>query len=164
MNSFKILVFCLLLSSINGFAQYYNDYNGYGRFGGAAYDRNLGRNYTPAKEPTAEEIEKARSERVERTVAKLKEDLTLDDLQVVIIRNELLSNGKNVEIVMKKENNQEEKSKEVRALMDKTEVLIKSYLNKTQKEKYDLMVEEMKTNKKEKKDKKKDKEKEKATE
>lgn len=150
----------MLVSSFSVFSQYNNDYNGYGRYS----DRNLGRNSPTPKEPTAAEIEQYRTERVEKIVAKLKEDLKLDDLQVVVIRNELIANSKNVDIVMKKENVQEEKTKEIKAMMDKTEVVVKSYLNKAQKEKYEALVEEMKTNKKEKKDKKKDKEKEKATE
>lgn len=161
MKTFKIFIFCLLLSSFSAFSQYYNDYNGGSRYGGV--DRSIGRNYSSPKEPTAAEIEKDRTERVEKFVITLKEQLKLDDLQIVVIRNELTSNSKNIEIVMKKEGVADEKAKEIKALMDKTEVVIKSYLNTTQKEKYEVLMEELKTNKKIKKNKKKDTEKENTT-
>lgn len=159
MKTFKILAYCLLLSSTSAFSQYYNNYDN--RFG---VDRSIGRSYSKPKEATPEEIEKDRSERVEKFLTTLKEELKLDDLQVVVIRNELAANSKNIEIVMKKENVVEEKSKEIKAMMDKTEVVIKSYLNKVQKEKYVVLMEQLKTNQKEKKSKKKDKDQKKATE
>ncbi|UPT71395.1 MAG: hypothetical protein M0D53_03095 [Flavobacterium sp. JAD_PAG50586_2] len=159
MKTLKIFVFCLLLPSTSAFCQYYNNGNRNG------LDRRMtGSNQSTPKEPTAAEIEQNRAKRVEIFVAKLKEDLKLDDLQVVVITNEMMANSKNIEIVMKKEDVPEEKSKEIKALMEKTEVVIKSYLNKAQKEKYEVLIEELKTNKKQKKSKKKDKEKETTTE
>lgn len=156
MKAIKIVVCCLLLSTTTAFSQYYNDYNS-NRLGGPR--DSSGRTYSAPKEPTPAEIEKARTERVEKIVNTLKEELKLDDLQVVIIRNELTTNAKNMEIVMKKEDPEVDKSKELKALMDKTDVVIKSYLNKEQKEKYDILIEQLKTNTKPKKDKKKGKEK-----
>jgi hypothetical protein len=55
---------------------------------------------------------------------------------------------------MKKENSEEEKSKQIKAMMDRTDVTIKSYLNKDQKEKYKILTEKMKSGKKIKKGKK----------
>lgn len=145
MKTFKIFILSLLLSSTGTFAQNYYGVN-----------RDLRDNRTP-KPPTPEEIEKARVEYVDKYLVKLKEAVNLDELQVIAIKNELISNSKNIDIVMKKEDVQEEKSKEVKALMDKTEVVINSYLNKEQKEKYQVFRANLKTKKKEKKGKKEDK-------
>lgn len=153
MNTYKILLFWFLFSSVNAFSQqnYHND----GRYGGGGVDREIGRDYShQASKPTPEEIEKSRTVGIEKLVMKLKTDLSLDELQVIVIRNELTSNSKNVDIVLKKDNSDEEKSKDVKALMDKLEISIKSYLNKDQKEKYDAAVEAMKGKKKDKKNKK----------
>jgi len=145
MKTFKIFILNLLLSATGSFAQNYYGVN-----------RDLRDNRTP-KPPTPEEIEKARVEYVDKYLVKLKDAVNLDELQVIAIKNELISNSKNIDIVMKKEDVQEEKSKEVKALMDKTEVVINSYLNKEQKEKYQIFRANMKTKKKEKKGKKEDK-------
>ena len=58
---------------------------------------------------------------------------------------------------MKKEDSPEDKSNEIKALIDKTEVTINSYLNKEQKEKYQIFKTNSKSKKKEKKGKKEDK-------
>jgi hypothetical protein len=57
---------------------------------------------------------------------------------------------------MKKEDSQEDKSNEVKALMDKTEATINSYLSREQKEKY-LLFRANLNKKKDKKGKKSDK-------
>lgn len=115
-------------------------------------NRDLIDNSAP-KKPTTEEIDKDRNEFVDKYLIKLKAALNLDELQAIAIKNEILSNSKNIDIVMKKEDSNEAREKEVKALMDKTEVVINSYLNKEQKEKYLIF----KTNKKEKKKDKKSK-------
>jgi hypothetical protein len=121
-------------------------------------NRDLKDNRAP-KPPSAEEIEKSRNEYVDKYMVKLKDALTLDDLQVIAIKNELITNSKSIDIVMKKEeDSQEDKSKEVRALMDKTEATINSYLNKEQKEKYLLFRANLNKKKDKDKDKKKEKE------
>ena len=78
----------------------------------------------------------------------------MDELQAIAIKNEILTNSKNIDIVMKKEDSNEVKEKEVKALMDKTEVVINSYLNKEQKEKYLIFKANKKEKKKDKKSKK----------
>jgi hypothetical protein len=156
MKIFKLLLFTFLLSSFTAFSQYYNN-NGYNRYG---LDRSIaGSDYSDRKDkPTPEEIEKMRSEQIDKYMLKLKDELTLDDLQFIAIKNEMISNSKNIDIVLKKENSQEEKTTEVKALMEKMNIRVKSYLNKVQKEKYDIFQEEMKNNKRDKKDKKSKKE------
>lgn len=148
MNFLKIITFALLLSSFSVFSQDYD------RFGGV--NRDIGsRDYsTKQKAPSTEEIEQMRMERVEKFTSKLKTDLTLDELQVIAIKNELISNSKNIDIVLKKEDSEEAKSKEVSALLQKTETIINSYLNKVQKEKYKVLIAEMTSKKKDKKEKK----------
>lgn len=165
MKTFKLFVFCLLLSSASAFSQYNNNsYNPYSitHYGGVNRDiPGAGRDDGAPKKPTAEEVDKLRNESIDKFMVKLKADLTLDELQFIAIKNELVSNSKKVDIVMKKEENDPEgRSKEVKALMDKTEATIKSYLSKGQKEKYDLFIAEMTKKNKGKKDKNKGEEKE----
>ena len=145
MNFIKRLFFGLLLTSVSVFSQ-----SNYGS------NRNLRSEPTPNK-PTAQEIQEQRNEHIDKYIAKLKAELNLDALQEIAIKNEILSNTKNVDIVMKKEDSPEAKSTEVKALIDKTEVIINSYLNKEQKEKYLIFKENSKSKKKDKKGKKEDK-------
>lgn len=141
MYTLKLFFFGLLLSSISGFSQNYYGMN-----------RDLIDNSTPKKQ-TTEEINKERSEYVDKYMVKLKTELNLDELQIIAIKNEIISNSKNIDIVMKKEDLGEDKQKEVKALMDKTEVIINSYLNKEQKEKYLLFKAKKNDKKKDKKSK-----------
>ena len=148
MKAFNILFFCLLLSSVSGFSQggyRQNNYNGVNN-----------RDYESTK-PSVEEIEKYKAKQLDIIIEKLKTDLALDELQVIAIRNEIASNRKNIDIIIKKEDSEEDKKVEIKALMDKSEVIINSYLNKDQKEKYKALLEESKIPKKNKKGKKKDK-------
>lgn len=151
MNIFKIAFFGLLLTSATAFSQY-NDYN---RNGGVNHD--VGRDYPSSRKPSAEETEKAKAEQIDKIMSKLKISLTLDELQTIAIKNEITSNSKNIDIVIKKEDSEEDKSKEIKALMERTEVIINSYLNKEQKEKYKALIEESKSGKKDKRSKTKDK-------
>jgi predicted RND superfamily exporter protein len=153
MNVFKLFLFLLLFSSLSSFSQGY--YNNQGNYTGL--DRrlsNAGANNSTQSKPTPEGIEKERTARIEKFMVKLKEELTLDELQQIAIRNEITSNSKNVDIVMKKEITDEGKNTEIKALMEKTEARINSYLNKEQKEKFKVFSENLKTKKTDKKDKK----------
>ncbi len=149
MKAFKLLFFCLLFSSVSGFSQgnyRQNNYNGLNN-----------RDYTGSSKPSAEEIEKYRTKQLEEVVKKLKIDLDLDELQAIAIKNEMTSNRKNVDIIIKKENSEEDKRVEIKALMAKSEITINSYLNNIQKEKYKALLEESKSGKKKKKNKKDEK-------
>ncbi|WP_293890631.1 hypothetical protein [Flavobacterium sp.] len=147
MKAFNILFFYLLLSSLNGFSQggyRQNNYNG-----------TNNRDYSnESTKPSVEDIEKYKAQQLDKIIEKLKVALTLDELQVIAIKNEIASNMKNVDIIIKKEKSEDDKKIEVQALMDKSEIIINSYLNKVQKEKYKVFVEESKSGKKEKKGKK----------
>ena len=148
MNRYKIFFFGILFSTCGVLAQ---NYNGQNRNG---LNRDIGRDYSSQAKPSPEEIEKNKAEQLDKVIAKLKAAVTLDELQVIAIRNEIASNMKNVDIVLKKGTSDEEKGKEIKAMMEKTEVIINSYLNKDQKEKYKTFIEESKSGKKSKKNKK----------
>jgi hypothetical protein len=146
MKTLKTLLFSLLILSSGAFAQNFNQ-NGYG------VNQDLGRNSSPSK-PSQQDIDENNSKQLDRFMEQLKKELSLDELQTIAIRNEVTTNRKNVEILMKKENSEEEKSKQIKAMMDRTDVTINSYLNKDQKEKYKILTEKMKSGKKIKKGKK----------
>ena len=148
MNRYKIFFFGILFSTCGVLAQ---NYNGQNRNG---LNRDIGRDYSSQAKPSPEEIEKNKAEQLDKVIAKLKAAVTLDELQVIAIRNEIASNMKNVDIVLKKGTSDEEKGKEIKAMMEKTEVIINSYLSKDQKEKYKTFIEESKSGKKSKKNKK----------
>lgn len=151
MNTFKLAFFILLLSSATAFSQN-NDYNRNG-----SINRDIGSDYSNQKKPSPADTEKAKAEHIDKIIAKIKAALTLDELQTIAIKNEFLSSSKNIDIVAKKEISEEDKSKEIKALAERTEIVIKSYLNSEQKEKYSALIEESRAGKKDKKSKKKDK-------
>ena len=127
-------IFGLLLTSATAFSQY-NDYYNYNRLGRS--NRDISRDYSSSSsQPSAEQIEKAKAKKIDEIIANLKTELTLDELQAIAIKNEIASSIKNIDIVSKKETSEEEKSKEIKALTDRTEITINSYLNVAQKEKY----------------------------
>lgn len=72
----------------------------------------------------------------------MKEDLTLDDLQYIAIRNELIANSKSIEILIKSDISEEDKTKQFQAIQEKTEKIINSYMNPSQKEKYQIIKDE----------------------
>jgi hypothetical protein len=152
MKYLKILIIIFLLTSANTFGQYYN-----------GLDRRIGAptNQQGPKQPSAKEIEESRNEQIEKQMIRLKEDLKLDDLQYIAIKNEILKSYKEFDILLKKEFSDEDKNNQMKAIQENTEKTILSYLNAEQKEKYMAL----KTEKPKKKDdKKKKKETEKATE
>jgi len=152
MKTFLILLSFLLLSTISVSAQYNNGYNaGYGNM------RNNGIPSSPAK-VSPETIEKEKTERIEKIVSNLKDELSLDELQVIAIRNEVIKSNKNIEILMKSDISDEDKTAEYKAIQEKADKSILSYLNPIQKELYQKLKEES-TSKKEGKKKRKDKEK-----
>lgn len=144
MKTFKILLYSSLLICYGAFAQNYNR-NGYG------VNQDLGRGYTKPPTPDAAEINENKAKQLDRFMDQLKKELSLDELQTIAIRNEVSNNNKNVEILLKKETSEEEKSKEIKAMMDRTEVIVNSYLNKEQKVKYKELEDRMKAGKKSKK-------------
>jgi hypothetical protein len=89
------------------------------------------------KEPPIEET-------VKKVVDRLKTQLTLDELQVIAISNIITENIKKQNTVLKKEDNNEEKVSELKAISEKTDLDILILLNKDQKTKYKLLAEDAK--------------------
>ena len=152
MNVFRIAIFSLFITSISASAQGYNRYGQRNNI----LDSDPRSKYNN-EQPTAEEIEKDRATQIDKLMNKLKTELTLDELQFIAIKNEVTSSNKAIDIVIKKGNSEEEKSEEVKAIMEKSEQTISSYLNAVQKEKYKTLKEEAQSTIKKKKGKKKDK-------
>lgn len=138
MKILKIVFFSLIICSANAFGQ-----NSFGQSNNA-FNRDVGRVPQNSGQPSTEEIEKVRSKRMDEFMNKLKTDLTLDELQYIAIKQGINNNNKNIEIFLKKENSEEEKAKGFKVLMEKTDEIINSYLNKDQKEKYKTLSEERK--------------------
>ncbi|POS00874.1 hypothetical protein Q361_1185 [Flavobacterium croceum DSM 17960] len=148
MKTIHKLIVCFLLFATyqTSQAQY-----GYGRYG-----RGYGANYPTTPNKSNELSEKEKEKRVEESVEKLKTSLELDDLQTFAVKNDLTAHAKNVEKVIKNESiSNEDKSKEIQNLNDKLEKSILSYLNPKQKEKYNILKEELTSEKKSEKKKKK---------
>lgn len=165
-NSRLFFLYTLLIITANAFGQFnntnnMNNMNGQQNIG---LNRNIGGfNSSPVKS-SPEDIEKNKMQQIDKFMAKLEKELSLDALQTIAIKNEVVSNGKNIDNIIKAEISDEQRSKELENSLDKSEIIIKSYLNKAQKVKYDLMKEEAKVRTNETKKKKKTKqEKEKAT-
>lgn len=138
---FILVTFLFALSSAN--AQYgYGNGSGYG--GGSSMNRqsiqntnNFGRN-----EKTPDEIEKERVENINKAIERLKIELNLDDLQVIVIKKEIEANSKSLMVVSKSESPVEEKIKEMEAINEKTDRTINTFLNEEQKLKYKKFIEE----------------------
>jgi hypothetical protein len=150
MKTNLILPICILLFTATVSAQYngYNNNSRYGRYG-TMVDHGV-----PTKSPaklSPEDIEKDRNEKIEKVVSKLKEDLTLDELQVIAIRNEIISSSKNMDILMKSETTDEDKLNKFKESQEKLDKTIISYLSSIQKEKFQKLKEDKATNKDKKK-------------
>lgn len=103
---------------------------------------NFGRN-----EKSAEEIEKERVENINKTVEFLKTELKLDELQIIVIRKEIETSSKKIYAVVKNDEiSEEDKTKEIEAISEKTDTTINTFLNAEQKEKYKKFIENKKEN------------------
>jgi hypothetical protein len=103
---------------------------------------NFGRN-----EKSAEDIEKERAENVDKSVEFLKTELKLDELQIIVIRKEIETSSKKIYAVVKNDEiSEEDKTKEIEAISEKTDTTINTFLNAEQKEKYKKFIENKKEN------------------
>ncbi|MEK8180890.1 hypothetical protein WMW71_11115 [Flavobacterium buctense] len=146
MKILKILLICFLFFTTGVNAQFGNPN---GTQGMNRNNRMPSTQSTP-KEPTPAEIEKNRTAQVDRYMATLKTDLSLDELQYIAIKNEMINSSKRMDIVLKSDYSDEEKNAEMKSIQETMEKNILSYLNPSQKEKFALL----KTQKPEKKKKK----------
>jgi hypothetical protein len=152
MNLLKLILFSILFCSISATAQYGN--NPYGN-GGRGRTNQFPQ--SPPKAPSAEDIEKDKNKKIDELMVKLKEELTLDELQLIAIKNDIVASSKSIEIVMKKDFTDTEKSDEIKSIREKTDKTINSYLNASQREKYQKLKEEKGQSKDDKKKKNKEK-------
>lgn len=139
MKNVKIMIVALCLFSLNALAQ-----NGYNR-------NNSMSTPTENREPTKEEIEKAREEGLDKLMNRLTTDLSLDALQVIAIRQIYSESIKKQGIILKKEDSNENKSAALKSLSESTETRVLALLNPQQKEKFELIKTEAANNAKDKK-------------
>ena len=148
MKTLKTIASIIILFSIQTLsAQYGQGGFGQGGFGQGGFGGNQmgnqnqqmgNQNRTPTvKEPPIEET-------VKKVVDRLKTQLILDELQVIAISNIITENIKKQNAVLKKEDNNEEKVSELKAISEKTDLDILILLNKEQKTKYKLLAEDAK--------------------
>ncbi|MEC4049467.1 hypothetical protein OX284_008495 [Flavobacterium sp. SUN046] len=154
-KTFKTLALSIIfLLSLNAVAQYpgggYG--GGYGGMNGTSGNMSGMRGGmngmgspmgSPGKTQTAP-TEKEKAEKIDKIMEKFKKDLNLDELQMFAIRNEVVANSKSMEAIMKSENSNDDKGKEAEAVNEKTDRIINTYLNKEQKEKYKVLIDERK--------------------
>ena len=115
--------------------------NGYGQGGyrGNQMGNQMG---TQSRPETIKE--RPIEETVKKIVDKLKIQLTLDELQVIAISNLITENMKKQNAVMKKEASNDDKTSEMKAISEKTDLDIMILLNKSQKATYKLLSEDAK--------------------
>ncbi len=155
---FYLFIGILILSCTSSFAQYSNGgmYGGNGMYGGGMNGgmgggmnrmgnqqsmqntNNYGRNKSP------EEIEKERTDNLNKSIEKITKDLNLDDLQVIVILKEIEASAKSIFAVSKSEISNDDKMKEIDAINEKTDRTINTFLNQEQKVKYKKYVDERK--------------------
>lgn len=142
MKTLKIIASLILLFSIQSLsAQYGQGGYGQGGFGGNPMNNqnqqmgNQNRTQT-VKEPPIEET-------VKKVVDRIKIQLTLDELQVIAIGNIITESMKKQNAVLKKEDSNENKTSELKAIAEKTDLDILILLDKTQKAKYKQLSEDL---------------------
>lgn len=83
-------------------------------------------------------------ETVNKIIEKLKTQLSLDELQVIAISNLITENLKKQNAILKKEGSNDDKTSELKAASEKTDLDILILLNKDQKVQYKLLSEDAK--------------------
>lgn len=144
----SLLIVSLVLFAFNSATAQYG-YGNSGMYGGGMNrtqnqqsiqnTNNYGRNTK-----SADEIEKERVENLNKIMEKLTKELSLDDLQVIVIKKEIEAGSKSINTVMKSEVSDDEKIKEVEAINEKTDRTINTFLSEEQKLKYKKFIDERK--------------------
>lgn len=148
MKTLKIITSLILLFSMQTLlAQYGQGGYGQGGYGQGGYGGNqMGRQNQQMTNQNRPETVKERpiEETVSKIVDKLKTQLTLDELQVIAINNIITESMKKQNAVLKKEGNNDDKTSEIKAISEKTDLDIMILLNKDQKATYKLLAEDTK--------------------
>jgi hypothetical protein len=141
-STLGIILFLLITNTLS--AQYGN--GGYGGgmgnsgYGNSGYGRN-GMSQMQQREPEKPKEIPAEESAI-KIVNAIKDKLQLDELQVIAITNVVTNSLKQQGIILKKDNNDQEKIEDIKALSETTDRKIMELLSKEQKEKYKIMVEE----------------------
>jgi len=137
-----VLVSAFVLLSLNTISEQYGN-NGYGG-GGYGGSNRMGQMNRGMSQPTHTEAKKEVpvEDIVNKIMARLKTELTLDELQVIAISNIMTDAVKSQESLRKKESSQDDKMTETKALSEATDLKIMYLLYKEQKVKYKVLVDE----------------------
>lgn len=145
-------ILAIMLLSINTIsAQYGNGYGGNG-YGGRGYGSGSGMNQMNSGMGQDNHPDKPKEIPVEVSVAKIMEEMkvavNLDELQVIAISNVLTESMKSQGVLLKQDTNQEDQSRDFKALMEITDRKVNEFLNEDQKPKYLAFKEDRKNQKK----------------
>lgn len=135
MKTSKIIISAVLLFSMQVLMAQF----GQGGYSGNQMGNRMGNQSMPetVKERPIEET-------VTKIVERLKIQLSLDELQVIAISNLITENMKKQNAILKKEGSNDDKTSELKAASEKTDLDILILLNKDQKAKYKLLSEDAK--------------------
>jgi hypothetical protein len=133
-------IFLFLTVTYTASAQYGN--NGYGGGNG----NGMGRNGMGGGQMQHRQDEKPKEipaeEHAKKIVSNIKEKLQLDELQVIAITNIVTNSLKQQGVILKKDNSDEDKMEDIKALSETMDRKIMELLSKNQKEKYQTMIEQ----------------------
>ena len=145
MKTLKLKIALILLFSFGfSYAQMGGMNNGMGRGMGTGMGRGGMNQSNMGSDRHVEPTVESPDEIAEKIVTKLKKDLTLDELQVIAIKNILKDSQKSQGVIMKKETDESRKELDIKALNETTDRKIMEMLNKDQKTPYKAVVEERK--------------------
>ena len=143
MKNIKLAIICiLLLSSFTTFAQV-----SYSRPDQVKSQAEI----QGEQKVRQKEYEKQKSKMVEESISSLKDELQLDELQFIAIRQIILESVKTEGIILKKEGNDEDKIEALKALSETTDIKVKGLLTPSQIEKFNEYRNNPNTKKKKKK-------------
>ncbi len=132
-STLKIFLFLTITHTAS--AQYGNDGYGGGNANGMGRGQMQHRQDERPKEIPAEEHAK-------KMLSNLKEKLQLDELQIIAITNIVTNSLRQQGVILKKDNNDDDKMEDIKALSETMDRKIMEFLSKNQKEKYQTIIEE----------------------
>lgn len=141
-----VSVTLMTISSANaqyGNNGYYGNGIGNGNGAGGPIGATAGNQYKYEK--SKETLDKERAENTNKSVETLKNELNLDELQLVIVRKEVEESNKKIYALAKeKDKSQDELAAEINAITEKMDTTINTFLNNEQKVKYKVIIESRK--------------------
>ncbi len=101
-----------------------------------------------SNEKNKEDLAKEKEKNIEKTVTNLKTALVLDELQTIAIRQIIAESLRSESIILKKEEEEEDKMKAIKSLSETTDTKIAALLSTSQKEKFKDLKENINKKKK----------------